>query len=129
MKTNQEIRDYIKTLRASDEGNEYAIIQYCLSQYKLTVTFLQFKKWAERDFPIPNSIIVVEEGGFLNMISYVSSIHYDKIILGASFTQTGDLIIDKLSIPFDAKIRKATEKEIEKITVALSNRNFEWSYE
>ncbi len=141
MKTNQEIRDYIKTLRASDEGNEYAIIQYCLSQYKLkvafrepndsmpTVTFLQFKKWAERDFPIPNSIIVVEEGGFLNMISYVSSIHYDKITLGASFTQTGDLIIDKLSIPFDAKIRKATEKEIEKITVALSNRNFEWSYE
>ena len=123
MKTNQEIKDYIKTLRAIDEGNEYAIIQYCLSQFKLkvafrepnnsmqTITFLQFKKWAERDFPTPNSIIVVEEGGFLNMISYVSNIHYDKIILGASFTQTGDLIIDKLSIPFDATPKEERNKE------------------
>lgn len=142
VKTNQEIKDYIKTLRAIDEGNEYAIVHYCETKLNLkvkfqtpkdsmiVVTFSEFKEWAERDFPIANSVIVIEEPDcYVNMVAYVSRVLHDSIILGASITEDGNLITNKLSIPFNTKIRKATQKEINRITTELFNVDLEWSFE
>lgn len=143
VKTNQEIKDYIKTLRASDEGNEYAIVHYCETKLNLKVkfqppkdsmpvaTFSQFKEWAERDFPVENSAIVIEDPdcNYVNAIAYVSRILHDSIILGASITEDGNLITNKLSIPFNTKIRKATQKEVNRLTTELFNADMEWSFE
>lgn len=109
MRTNQEIKDYLKFVVPSDEGNEYAIIQYCLSNFDLkikfkklepdshtpTVTFEQFRKWIEREYISANSFIAIISGPYSGVTGIISSVKNDSLILGAALMKTGDLVTDK----------------------------------
>lgn len=141
VRTNQEIKDYLKFVVPSDEGNEYAIIQYCLSNFDLkikfkklepdghapTVTFEQFRKWIEREYISANSFIAIISGPYSGVTGIISSVKNDSLILGAALMKTGDLVTDKISIPFKSEIRQATEEEQENILHSLSLEGLEWN--
>ena len=140
-RTNQEIKDYLKPVIPSDEGNEYAITQYCLSNFNLKVkfgkgkpggeipviTFEQFRKWIEREYVSPNSFVTIISGPYANAIGIISSVKHDSILMGAFLLGTGDLVTNKFSVPYDSEIRKATKEECENILCAISNKGLEWN--
>lgn len=141
MRTSQEIKDYLKFVVPSDEGNEYAITQYCLSNFDLkikfkklesddhasTVTFEQFRKWIEREYISANSFITIVSGPYSGATGIISSVKNDSLILGATLMEAGDLITDKISISFKSKIRQATKEEQENILHSLSLKGLEWN--
>lgn len=140
-RTNQEIKDYLKPVIPSDEGNEYAITQYCLSNFNLKVkfkkavpgkeipviTFEQFRKWIEREYISPNSFVTIVSGSYENCIGIISSVKHDSIVMGAFLMGTGDLVTNRFSIPYDSEMRKATKKECENILCAISDKGLEWN--
>lgn len=140
-RTNQEIKDYLKPVIPSDEGNEYAITQYCLSNFNLKVkfrkskpgeenpviTFEQFRKWIEMEYVSSNSFVTIISGPYANAIGIISSVKHDSILMGAFLMGTGDLVTNKFSIPYDSEIRKATKEERENILCAISDKGLEWN--